>query len=92
MTNRKDMIDEALLRPGRMEVQVMSSVPRVRNCTGIIKPDLINMTVFFCYLVQSDLSSVRYCKRVHWKSNFLLGTRNTWPCITGSPVYRSTGF
>ena len=38
------------------------------------------MAVFFWCFVKSDLSSVRYCTRVHWTSHFLLVTRITWTC------------
>ena len=52
----------------------------------MIQGDQLNMTVFFCYLVKSDLSSVRYRTRVHRKSNLLQGTGHTQPCLTGHPV------
>ena len=45
------------------------------------------MTVFFWYLVESDLSSVHVYRSVHWTSHFLQGTKNTamiyWqPCMS----------
>ena len=40
----------------------------------------------FWYLVKSDLSSVRYCTRVHWTSHVLQDPRNTRPCLAGHPV------
>ena len=43
--------------------------------------DEINMAVFFWYLVKIDLSSVRYCTRIHWTSYFLQGSIKTRPCI-----------
>ena len=44
------------------------------------------MAVFFCYLVISDLSSIRYYTHVHWTSHVSQGTRKIWPCLTGHPV------
>ena len=44
------------------------------------------MTVFFCYLVKSDFSSLHYCKRVHWTGHFTQGTSKTRPCLTGHLV------
>lgn len=66
MTNRRDMIDEALLRPGRLEVQVEISLPnedgrfqilnihtsRMRDY-GKIDSDVDNKVKFlFVFLVQ----------------------------------------
>ena len=31
-----------------------------------VQGDQLNIAVFFWYLVKSDLSSIRYCTRVHW--------------------------
>ena len=53
-----------------------------------IQPDQINMSVCFCYFVKSDLSSLRFCTRVNWKSPFSQGTRNTRPCLSGHPVLK----
>ena len=47
--------------------------------------NFFNMAVFFWYFIKSDLSSVRYCTRLHWTSNFFQGTRKTRPCLTGYP-------
>ena len=33
-----------------------------------LQGDQLNMAVCFWYLVNSDLSSVRFCTRVHWTS------------------------
>ena len=48
-----------------------------------LQPDQINMTVFFWYLVKSDLSSIRYCTLT---SHFLQGKRKTRSCLNGHPV------
>ena len=52
----------------------------------ILQGDQLNMAVCFWYLVKSDLSSVHYSTRVHWKSHFLQGSRKTRPCLSGHLV------
>ena len=48
--------------------------------------DQLNMAVFFWYLGESDLSSVRHCSHVHWTSHFNPGTIKSGPGLTGPPV------
>ncbi|CAG2173961.1 unnamed protein product, partial [Oppiella nova] len=43
MTNRRDMIDEALLRPGRMEVQMEISLPNEQGRVQILNIHTANM-------------------------------------------------
>ena len=40
-----------------------------------VQGDLLNMAVFFWYLVKSDLSSLRYCTLEHLTKHFLQGSR-----------------
>ncbi|MFH4984467.1 hypothetical protein AB6A40_011176 [Gnathostoma spinigerum] len=46
MTNRKDMIDEALLRPGRMEVQMEISLPDEKGRLQILKIHTARMSEY----------------------------------------------
>jgi vesicle-fusing ATPase len=46
MTNRRDMIDEALLRPGRMEVQLEISLPDEKGRVQILKIHTARMQEF----------------------------------------------
>lgn len=45
MTNRKDMIDEALMRPGRLEVQVEISLPNEEGRLQILEIHTSQMRV-----------------------------------------------
>ena len=51
--------------------------------------DQINMTVFFWYLVKSDLFSVLYCT-IHAYKSLLQGTRNKRASLTGHTVFVET--
>ena len=57
--------------------------PTLRNISKLFQQDQINMTVFFWYFINSDLSSVRYYVRVNWTSRVLQGTRITRPSLSG---------
>jgi len=46
MTNRKDMMDDALLRPGRLEIQVEISLPDKKGRTDILNIKTANMKKF----------------------------------------------
>lgn len=46
MTNRKDMIDDALLRPGRLEVQVEISLPNEEGRFQILNIHTSRMKAF----------------------------------------------
>lgn len=46
MTNRRDMIDEALLRPGRMEVQLEISLPDEKGRLQILRIHTARMRCF----------------------------------------------
>ena len=56
----------------------------------LVQGDQLNMAVCFSHLVSgtSDLPNVHVYSSVHWTSHFLQGTRKTWPCISGRPVYK----
>ena len=51
-----------------------------------IQGDQLHVAVRFWYLVNSDLTSVRYYVRVKWTSLFFQSTRTTRPCLTGHPL------
>ena len=50
-----------------------------------VQGDQLNIAVSFWYLVKSDLSSERYCTRVHWTSHFFQGTRKNTAVFNWSP-------
>ena len=71
----------------------LSSDPAIINPSSSVRyrvtTDQLIMTVFFWYLVKSELPSVRYCTCVHWTSHFLQGTIKTRPSLSDHPVYSS---
>ena len=46
------------------------------NTISQLQGNHLNMSVFIWYLVKSDLSSIRYCTRVHWIFFFFSGYQN----------------
>ena len=48
MTNRKDMIDDALLRPGRLEVQVEIGLPKEEGRLEILNIHTCTMRKYVC--------------------------------------------
>jgi vesicle-fusing ATPase len=49
MTNRKDMIDDALLRPGRLEVQVEIGLPKEQGRVDILNIHTNTMR-YWCHI------------------------------------------
>jgi vesicle-fusing ATPase len=58
MTNRKDMIDEALLRPGRMEVQLEISLPDEHGRVQILKIHTARMQEFNYLAPDVDIAEI----------------------------------
>ena len=75
-----DVLIGPVLHPGLPRLQVL------QGTLHTLQGPQLNMAVFFWYLVKINLISVRFCKRVHWISHFLQGTRITRSCLTGHPV------
>ena len=72
-----------MLEKSKSQLQEIYSKQFLYNLFQLKK---INKAVFFWYLLKSDLSSAGFSTRVHWTSQFLQGTRNTQPCLTGHPL------
>jgi vesicle-fusing ATPase len=58
MTNRRDMIDEALLRPGRMEVQLEISLPDEHGRVQILKIHTARMQEFNYLAGDVDIAEI----------------------------------
>merc|ERR1719450_699128 len=58
MTNRKDMIDEALLRPGRLEVQVEISLPDEKGRQQILSIHTERMRQAKCLAADVSLAEL----------------------------------
>ena len=70
--------NELVYSLGWCTLWVASSKPNPPDVAKI-QGDQLKMTVFLCYLVKSDLSSVHVNSSVHWSSHFSQGTRKTHP-------------
>lgn len=73
MTNRKDMIDEALLRPGRLEVQIEISLPDEEGRLQILKIHTTPMREAKClgqdvHLPQLATETKNFSVRLHRRS------------------------